>query len=288
MVGIIITVTTILFLCGFCTACCDSTAVVINEIMYAPQRGEPEWIEIYNKSTVPIDLTGWTLEDADSTRPRILSLIPILIESNSYVCVTQDSSGLYAQNPDVSCPIIQPLNGWSKLNNGGDLIVLRDATGTSIDALEYDDQWGGGDGKSLERIHPDWSSQSPRTWSTCVSVSLATLCAPNSIYFSVPFRKATVWVEPDPFDTKTTISYKLTVPRALLKLEIYDIRGRLVRRLIDQELSGSAGSVIWNGTNGKGEKLRTGVYILYLEAINAEMGVLDRVKKSVVLAVKLD
>jgi hypothetical protein len=288
MVGIIIIFTTLSFLCSFCRSWCTSGPVVINEIMYAPRTGDPEWIEIYNKSTMNIDLAGWTIEDADSTRQRVLSLVSIIIESNCYACITQDSSGLHTQNPDVSCPIIQPLTGWPKLNNSGDRIILRDATGTFIDVLEYDDRWGGGDGKSLERIHPDWPSNSPLTWSTSVSASLATLCAPNSIYASALFRKTEVCVEPDPFDTKTTISFKLTVPRALVKLEIYDIRGRLVRTLLDQELSGSAGSVVWNGTNDKGERLRTGIYILYLEAINAEMGVLDRVKKSVALAAKLD
>ena len=30
--------------------------IVINEIMYAPDPGMPEWIEIYNKSSKPINL----------------------------------------------------------------------------------------------------------------------------------------------------------------------------------------------------------------------------------------
>ena len=273
--------------CGYCKSCCTPVSVVLNEIMYSPQNGEPEWIEVYNRGTVAIDFKGWTIEDADSTRPRTLTDSTMLIESDSYVCITQDPPTFLTLFPHVSCPVLQPLNGWPRLNNTGDRIVLRDSTGTSIDALEYDDEWGGGEGRSLERINPDWPSNNSAKWSACVSPSGSTPCDQNSIFTSFLQGMARITVTPDPFDTETTISYRLTVPTALVKLEIFDIRGHLVRTLLDQVPSGSTGSVIWNGTDVKGQKLRMGLYILYLEAINAEMGVLDRVKKSVTLAQKL-
>ena len=280
--------TTISILFGMCTSWCDSGPLVINEIMYDPRNGEPEWIEIYNGRVESIDLLGWTIEDADSTRSRRLTDHSIIIISGGYACIAEDSSALRASIPSVICPALQPLNSWPRLNNNGDRIVLRDSSGVVIDMVEYNAQWGGGDGKSLERIHPDWPSQSPHTWSTCVSPVLATPCAPNSIYAPSLLQKAVVTVEPDPFDTRTTISFKLTVPTAIIKLEIFDIRGRLVGRLFNKECGGTSGFVLGNGRDNKGEKLRMGVYILYFEAINAEMGVLERIKKSITLAAKLD
>ncbi|MCK7521864.1 MAG: lamin tail domain-containing protein [Ignavibacteriales bacterium] len=38
--------------------------VVINEIMYAPSTGEPEWVELYNRTTSPINLKKWKFSDA--------------------------------------------------------------------------------------------------------------------------------------------------------------------------------------------------------------------------------
>ena len=267
---------------------CEPIGVIINEIMYGPRTGEPEWIEIYNISAESIDLKGWTIEDADSTRPRELTNHSILLKSNSYACIVQDSSGFIGLFPTHSCSILQPLNGWPRLNNSKDRIVLRDSTGKYIDTVAYDHHWGGGNGKSLERIHPDWPGNSSETWSTSVSDLGSTPCEQNSMFASSLHGKANISVNPDPFDIKTTISYKLTVPRAIVKLHVYDIQGRLVKTLIDQEPSGSTGSIMWNGKDDQGRGLRMGIYILYLEAIHAEMGVLDRAKKTVTLAKKLD
>ncbi|MBP1683527.1 MAG: hypothetical protein H6Q27_1091, partial [Ignavibacteriaceae bacterium] len=41
--------------------------IVINEIMYAPSSGEPEWIELYNKTNEVINLKNWKLSDASTT-----------------------------------------------------------------------------------------------------------------------------------------------------------------------------------------------------------------------------
>jgi len=267
---------------------CEPYSIVINEIMFAPRTGGPEWIEVFNRSNSIVDLVGWTMEDADSTKPRCITSISTFLEPNNYICIVQDKSTFISFFPSASCLILEPRNGWPRLNNTGDTIILRDSTGAMIDALTYDDHWGGSTGTSLERIHPDWPSNNPGTWSSSVSPSMASPCNRNSIFASLSTGKATLLVDPDPFDYETTISYRLTIPTAIMKLQIYDIQGRLVRTIIDQEPCGSTGSVTWNGTGDTGKELRTGVYILYLEAINAEMGVLDRVKKTVVLAKRLN
>ena len=41
--------------------------VVINEIMYAPSTGEPEWVELYNRTASPINLKKWKFSDASSS-----------------------------------------------------------------------------------------------------------------------------------------------------------------------------------------------------------------------------
>ena len=47
--------------------------VVVNEIMYAPSSGEPEWIELYNRTNQDsLVLIAWKLSDATTT----ITLLP--------------------------------------------------------------------------------------------------------------------------------------------------------------------------------------------------------------------
>ena len=53
------------------------------------------------------------------------------------------------------------------------------------------------------------------------------------------------------------------------------------------QVSGSSGSVIFNGLSDDGETLRIGIYIIFLEAINEGAGVVENLKTVVVVARKL-
>jgi len=266
----------------------SSQGFVIHEIMYAPRSGEPEWVEFYNGSSTVLDVKGWTIEDSDSTKPRLLTRDPLKVAPYGYIIVAQDLSDFLNVHPEASCPVFKPLSGWPRLNNDGDRVVVRDSTRALIDGLTYDEKWGGQEGKSLERINPHWPSDCSESWSTSVAPAQSTPCAQNSIHASSFVGRARLSVDPDPFETQTTISYALTVPTATVKLLVYDIRGRLVATLIDEEPSGSTGSIVWAGRDTSGKRLRAGIYVLYLEAINAQTGTLDRAKVPVTLATKLD
>jgi hypothetical protein len=63
---------------------------------------------------------------------------------------------------------------------------------------------------------------------------------------------------PNPFNPATKISY--VVPRAgHLSLKIFNVRGQLVRTLIDGQVEVS-GEVMWDGTNNQGGAVSSGVY----------------------------
>ncbi|VAX29003.1 hypothetical protein MNBD_IGNAVI01-3088, partial [hydrothermal vent metagenome] len=69
---------------------------------------------------------------------------------------------------------------------------------------------------------------------------------------------------PNPFNPSTTIRF--SIPKnEKVRLEVYDIRGRLVNSLVDSEVM-SAGTYEskWNGTNNRGEKVTSGIYIARL------------------------
>lgn len=64
---------------------------------------------------------------------------------------------------------------------------------------------------------------------------------------------------PNPFNPATTISYQL-VDNARVALVVFDIRGRLIRTLVDGERPAGYHSVIWQGTDSAGRKVASGLY----------------------------
>jgi hypothetical protein len=73
--------------------------------------------------------------------------------------------------------------------------------------------------------------------------------------------------KPNPFNPTTTIGY--TVPsRSRVTLHIYDVVGRLVARLVDEERAAGRYSAVWNGRSAHGDPVGSGVYFYRLTAGN--------------------
>jgi hypothetical protein len=150
--------------------------VVVNEIMYQPSTDEPEWIEIYNRTSSPLNLKKWKISDAISS--VTITNNDIIIPSNSFIVLTADSSILNFYN--IPAEIIK-LN-LPALNNTGDAVVINDSLGILIDSLFYLPEWGGNaGGRSLERISINNSSTDSTNWGTSVNPLKATPGNINSI-----------------------------------------------------------------------------------------------------------
>jgi hypothetical protein len=70
---------------------------------------------------------------------------------------------------------------------------------------------------------------------------------------------------PNPFNPSTTIRFELSRPGAI-QLEIFDVRGRRVRTLIDEHRGAGEHTLRWDGRNGRGREVATGVYFLRLRS----------------------
>jgi hypothetical protein len=77
---------------------------------------------------------------------------------------------------------------------------------------------------------------------------------------------------PNPFNPITLISYSL--PRPLhVELKIYNLRGEMIRTLVNEDQTGGAHVAIWNGCDDQGGGVASGTYFARLES---EEGVLIR------------
>ena len=65
---------------------------------------------------------------------------------------------------------------------------------------------------------------------------------------------------PNPFNPSTVVSYSLPT-NSFVSLIIYDLLGREVKTLINNEQNSGTYQVQWNGENNYGSKVSSGTYI---------------------------
>jgi hypothetical protein len=70
---------------------------------------------------------------------------------------------------------------------------------------------------------------------------------------------------PNPFNPSTTISFDLARP-GKARLSVYNVKGQLVKELVDGDMASGQHRVIWNGLDSSGRSVSSGVYFYRLEA----------------------
>lgn len=265
----------------------EPQTVIINEIMYKPVTGQPEWVELYNPSADFIDLEDWLF--ADSNPEDVLVLPPAEIPPGGYAVLAEEPfpAGLIIP---LEIPVLIP-DSWNSLNNTGDSLRLLDQTGTVIDSLEYPDNWGGIDnGNSMERVSP-----ASAAWFPAADISGSTPGRANSVNMAgggvndvslTAFPKLFT-PDGDGTDDETVITVKMPVPYAWISLRIFDVNGRLVKFLVENRNIGPEFSVTWNGNWEDGKTGRIGAYVIHLQAISEAYKKKYEVKEVVYIGGKL-
>jgi hypothetical protein len=264
-------------------------SIVINEIMYRPSGDEPEWLELFNRSTDQVQIQDWKLVEALTGKEFPISEGNTIIDPGRYLVVAGDST----LPVDPAATLLVPA-AFPSLNNDEEHVQLIDYANTVIDELFYSAGWGGDTGVSLERINPDFTSQDSSNWASSASPFGSTPGEGNSVFVAVLPSDAVLSASPNPFspdgdgnEDVTIIQYDLPLTTAFVSLKIFDVMGREIRDLLNAAPSGSHREVIWDGRKNDGERASMGVYIMFLEALNQRMGVIKQVKNTVVVAGKL-
>ncbi|MCD4829556.1 MAG: T9SS type A sorting domain-containing protein [Candidatus Cloacimonetes bacterium] len=81
----------------------------------------------------------------------------------------------------------------------------------------------------------------------------------------IPTPKLGLTSYPNPFNPETTISFALPQDgQAVLK--VYNLRGQLVRTLVNSELAAGEHEIVWSGNDDNGKAVASGIYLLRLQA----------------------
>ena len=134
-------------------------AVVVHEIawMGTTTSFNDEWIELFNTTNAPIDLTGWTLTASDGT-PTI-ALSGVIPANGAFLLERTDDTTV----PSVAADLIYT----GSLGNDGENLILRDETATVIDAVDSSSGWFSGHNEGrvpMVRVDTAVSGSIPTNW----------------------------------------------------------------------------------------------------------------------------
>lgn len=120
-----------------------------------------------------------------------------------------------------------------------------------------------------------WVDTAPGSYGLCYKVSAVddagneSACASASAVTGVPDAAPSVFAlrqnVPNPFNPATAIGFSLA-QKGRVRLVVYDVSGRLVRVLVDEVREAGSHRVQWNGTNDRGERMGSGIYVCRLES----------------------
>lgn len=141
-----------------------STDIVINEIMYDPPSDHTngEYIEITNRGAAPVNLGLWRFNrGVDYDFPANTMIAP-----GEFIVVASDP-GYVTATYGGSVRVFGPWQG--RLSNGGDYVRLEDSNQNLADVVDYKDggNWpllAGGQGSSMELLHPGMDNSQPSSW----------------------------------------------------------------------------------------------------------------------------
>ena len=245
--------------------------LTLSEVHYHPlDEGELsgrdfEFLELFNAGPYPVNLSlsgfingvDYIFPDGSLLEPGEVFVIAsdALSFHNRYGFLPQ---GEYAQ----------------QLDNGGERLVLITAVGDTILNVRYDDDppWPlepDGNGPSLTWTDETGSGDTNDglNWSASIEIhgtpGQVTPVAIDPVDLAQPSYFQLSQNSPNPFNPSTRINYFLSIPSELT-LNIFDLRGRLVRTLIEGEVSAGDHAIVWDGLDGRGQPTSAGMYFYRL------------------------
>ncbi len=257
--------------------------LVINEVLFNSRSNSKDFVELYNRSEKVITLENWLIANFDDTiaNLKVITELPFLVFPKEYIVLTEDKADIIQQYPfSVSDNILEIADLPTYSDSEGKVYIFNSNL-ELIDEMEYKDDYhfallNDDDGVSLERINSEKSSLDESNWhSASEKVGFATPGYKNSQDFSNPKSSWTISIEPkifspdnDGFQDILSINYKFNAPGYVANVSILDRNGRLIKKLINNELLGREGNFFWDGITDENTKARVGIYIVLFETFN--------------------
>lgn len=283
----------------------DMQDVVINEVLFNPLGDGVDYVELFNRSSKPIDLEQLWLGSVKDSPPELpdTQLVDIstscrILLPGDFLALTSDPEIVKDQYYTEDITAFLQMPSFPSYNNDLGYIILMDKSGNVIDAMSYSEEMhflmlDSYEGVSLERISPERASGDPLNWHSAAETSgFGTPGFQNSQYLADNHEDddENLVIDPEVFspdgdgkDDNLGIYYQFNSPGRLVTVLIFDAEGHLARTLVNNEMPGTEGFYSWDGTLDDRTYAGNGIYVIYMEALDMN-GKTKRFKKAGVLA----
>ncbi len=279
----------------------DSGDVVVNEILFNPRSGGVDFVELYNRSGKYINLKDWkiaNLEEGNPANHKAITSGNYILAPGQYGVLTTKGMVLKDQYPKAKDSTFILLSSLPSLPDDAGSVVLLNEKNVPVDQVSYDEKQhfalvNDKAGVSLERISFHEKSDNTQNWHSAASTEgYATPGYYNSQALLPDLLTTGFRVEPPVFTPDedgnqdfTTLQYHLPGPGNVASVTVFDTFGREVRKVAQNVLLATEGFFTWDGTNSRGEKVRTGRYIVHVSVYNLQ-GKGQSIKKEVVVGAR--
>ncbi len=251
----------------------ETGAAIINEIMYKPSSAfdSEDWIEVFNPSEDSLNVSSWVLKD-DNSDHTFQFPDSLIIPEKSYLVIANDLEAfqsVYSHHPQI-------IGEFSYGFGLGDQVRVYSSIMKSVDSLEYgiSSPWPSTPnnmGPSLELINEEDNSLA-ENWSASL-IDGGTPGLPNSLLAvhilnesgRLPQHYKLSQNYPNPFNGETRIQFILP-EETHIKITLFDLLGREIKILTDNNLAPGTYSINWDGTNSIGQNVSAGVYLYRLDS----------------------
>jgi hypothetical protein len=267
--------------------------IIFNEILFNPPSYGYDYLELYNRSSSVIncselwmaarDLTG-NLKDPVNLIKEERAFLP-----GEYLLLTENPDWILLHYPNTNESTMIPMSAMPTLPDDFGKVVLLNVSAEIIDELDYDHHWhspllSSENGVALERIRTDLPTGLASNWTSATAASgYGTPGYRNSEYSMDSAAADFISVEPkvfspdmDGYQDFLFIHYHLPNAGFMGTIFIYDIYGRMVRKLVDNILWGTDGSFRWDGLDEQQRLLPMGHYILIIQLFLPDGTIINR------------
>lgn len=256
----------------------ESGDLKINEILYDPQLGGEDYIEIFNTSDKSIEVSDlWISNGRGQNRPIE---VKFTITPGSYLVLTRDRGDISQRYAVPNPQWLVEMNLPPLVDADGDVVLYRiDGNNIlSLDSVHYSDHFHSSllnstEGVSLERIDPKGNSLEAQNWySAAESFGFGTPTGKNSQFKNRARTEEQFAINPKVFspdgdgvDDLLEISYQLSSGGYYGTVRIFNAAGHQISQLANNLSLGSTGILRWDGSTHDGAKAAVGSYIIRFE-----------------------
>lgn len=263
----------------------DSSDVVLNEILFNPRTGGEDFVEIYNRTDKIISLKNWALANIDGTGKianiKTIATTDFILQPKQFLVLTRNVKTVENQYYKSEKNNFLEMSSLPSFPDTEGTVVLLNNAQKVFDRFDYSEKMhhplvDDKAGVSLEKVNYNTSSAEPANWQSAASTEgFATPGYANSQGI-IDAQETVFKIEPEVFtpdgdgqNESTNLQFQLDQNGFVANIQIFDVNGRLVRQLAQNQLLGVNGNIEWDGKNNSFEVVPVGYYIILADLFNS-------------------